>query len=237
VPVGAEEVARARAGEWSVVLTPTRPVPRAWFGELRGARVLGLASGGGQQGPILAAAGAAVTVIDNSPAQLAGDREVAARDGLELTCEPGDMADLSRFADGVFDLVFHPVSNLFVSDVRPVWREAFRVLRPGGRLLAGFVNPLLFLFEADKEERGEYEVRFALPYSDLTSLPPEGLAKRLAENEPLEFGHTLADQIGGQLDAGFVLTGFFEDGWPERPLSRLTPLFIATLAVKPPLEP
>ena len=234
VPVTAAEVARARAGEWSVVLTPTRPVPRAWFGELRGARVLGLASGGGQQGPLLAAAGAAVTILDNSPAQLARDREVAAREGLELRCELGDMADLGRFADGAFDLVFHPVSNVFVPAVRPVWREAFRVLRPGGRLLGGFVNPLLYLFDAEKEERGEYEVRFALPYSDLTSLPPEELAQRLAQDEPLEFGHSLADQIGGQLDAGFVLTGLYEDGSPDRPLARLTPLFLATLAVRPP---
>ena len=234
VPVGADAVARARAGDWSVVLTPTRPVPRAWFGELRGARVLCLASGGGQQGPILAAAGAAVTVFDNSPAQLARDRDVAGRDGLALICELGDMADLSRFGDGAFDLIFHPVSNVFAPDIRPVWREAFRVLRPGGRLLAGFANPLLFLFDAEKEERGEYEVRFALPYSDLTSLPPEELAKRLAADEPLEFGHSLADQFGGQLDAGFGLAGFFEDGWPDRPLARFTPLFIATLAVKPP---
>lgn len=232
IPVDAAEVARARRGDWSVVLTPSRPVPREWFGELAGAHVLCLASGGGQQGPILAAAGAVVTVLDNSPAQLGRDREVAAREALGLTCELGTMTDLSRFADGSFDLVFHPVSNLFVPDVRPVWRECHRVLRGGGRLLAGFANPLLFLFDAEKEERGEFEVRFSLPYSDLRSLPAEELKKRLDAGEPLEFGHTLGDQIGGQLDAGFVLTGFYEDGWPDRPLADHTPLFLATLAVK-----
>ena len=81
VPVSAEAVAAARRGEWEIVLTPTIPVPRSWFPDLLGADVLCLASGGGQQGPILAAVGARVTVYDYSPRQLAQDRMVAERDG------------------------------------------------------------------------------------------------------------------------------------------------------------
>jgi 2-polyprenyl-3-methyl-5-hydroxy-6-metoxy-1,4-benzoquinol methylase len=69
-PVGPQVIEAARAGEWSIQLTTTRPVPRSWFPALPGCRVLCLAGGGGQQGPILAAVGAAVTVWDNSPAQL-----------------------------------------------------------------------------------------------------------------------------------------------------------------------
>ncbi len=57
VPVGAEEVARARGGDFQILLTPTRFVPASWFPELRGTATLCLASGGGQQGPLLAAAG------------------------------------------------------------------------------------------------------------------------------------------------------------------------------------
>jgi 2-polyprenyl-3-methyl-5-hydroxy-6-metoxy-1,4-benzoquinol methylase len=70
--------------------------------------VLCLASGGGQQGPILAAAGARVTVFDNSPQQLAQDRFVARREGLTLETVEGDMRDLSVFADVSFDLIVHP---------------------------------------------------------------------------------------------------------------------------------
>src|SRR6516165_4443950 len=84
VPVSPDVIAAARRGDWQIVLTPTKPVPRAWFGELVGQEVLCLASGGGQQAPVLAAAGALVTVLDNSPAQLAQDRLVADRDGLSL---------------------------------------------------------------------------------------------------------------------------------------------------------
>ncbi len=106
IPVGPEVTAAARQGQWQIILTPTIPVPRAWFPEdLHGLDLLCLASGGGQQGPVLAAAGAAVTVFDNSPRQLAQDRYVAGRDGLALRTVEGDMRDLSIFADASFDLI------------------------------------------------------------------------------------------------------------------------------------
>lgn len=232
IPVEPDVIAAARRGEWQIVLTPTKPVPRSWFGELRGARVLCLASGGGQQGPIMAAAGASVTVYDNSPQQLAQDRYVARREGLNLVTVEGDMRDLSAFPDETFDLIVHPVSNLFVPDVRPVWREAHRVLRAGGALLAGFCNPVIYLFDQELADEGVLQVRHKLPYSDLTSLSEEERARYIEDQQPLEFGHTLEDQIGGQCEAGFAITGFYEDEWPGTKLNEYTPTFIATRAVK-----
>jgi SAM-dependent methyltransferase len=233
VPVSPELISAARAGRFEVVLTPTRKVPREWFGELAGRDLLALASGGGQQAPVLAAAGARVTLLDNSPAQLAQDAQVAKRESLAIRLEKGDMRDLSRFADGSFDLIFHPASNVFVPEIRPVWRECHRVLRPGGRLLSGFCNPLLFLFEEEELDRGEFVARHALPYSDLISRSAEQVDRMRQQGEPISFGHTLDDQIGGQLDAGFTLAGFYEDRWPEHPLDRFTPTTMATLALKP----
>ena len=235
-PVTPAEIAAARNGEWAIRLTPDRDVPRDWFGELEGARVLGLASGGGQQCPILAAAGARVTSFDASEGQLDRDREVAEREGLELRFEQGDMADLSRFDDGAFDLVWHPVSNVFVPDVLPIWRECFRVLRPGGRLLAGFMNPAYFLFDYERAmETGECVAVYPAPFTDATGLPPERLAKYVAEGEALEHGHSLETQIGGQLAAGLQLLALFEDHWTggPAPLDALMPTSIATLAVRP----
>ena len=237
VPITSEEVDAARRGDWSILLTPIRPVPRSWFPEMRDVAVLCLAFGGGQQGPILAAAGARVTVFDNSPKQLEQDRLVAEREGLELNTIEGDMADLGVFKDGVFDLIVHPVSNCFVPDLRPVWSECSRVLRVGGELLAGFCNPLRYLFPYDIE-RDSYllSVAHSIPYSDLESLTEEQKAQYVEKGEPFEFGHTLSDQIAGQLRAGFVLTGFYEDACPpdEDPISKFIPSFIATRARKEP---
>jgi SAM-dependent methyltransferase len=236
IPVGPEEIAEARQGRWSVLLTPVKPVPAAWFPPLKELDLLCLASGGGQQGPIFASAGANVTVFDNSPAQLAQDRMVAQREGLAIRTVQGQMADLSAFQDASFDLIFHPVSNNFAPAVRPVWKEAFRVLRPGGSLLAAFGNPVAYIFDYPKYELGILEVANSLPYSDLESFPPEMIQQYIDEGEPFEYSHTLEDQIGGQLEAGFVLAGFYEDTCDPKDndlLTKYMPTFIATRAVKP----
>lgn len=235
VPVDAQTIAAAREGRWEILLTPTIPVPRDWFPALEGADVLCLASGGGQQGPVLAAAGARVTVYDNSPRQLAQDRMVAEREGLSITTIEGDMRDLSALEDASFDLIVHPVSNVFVPEIRPVWREAFRVLRPGGLLLAGFTNPDNYIFDFEKiDNEGVFEVRFSLPYSDTEHLDEAAQQRLIDAGRPFEFSHTWDDQIGGQLEAGFVLTGFYMDRFPkeEDPLSRYMDTFVATRAVK-----
>jgi len=114
-----------------------------------------------------------------------------------------------------------------------VWLESYRVLRPGGQLLAGFTNGFGYIVDLELYDRGILEVRHSLPYSDLASLTPEEHEQILSADSPVEFGHRLDDQIGGQLAAGFVLMGFYEDSDPADLLSQFVPGFIATRAVKP----
>jgi SAM-dependent methyltransferase len=232
IPVDHDTVTAARKGEYSLLLTETRPVPREWFPPFPGMDILGLACGGGQQGPIFAALGAKVTIFDNSPAQLERDRLVASHEGLQIRVVEGDMQDLSVFPDGTFDLVFHPVSNVFCQEVRPVWREAYRVLRNGGLLLAGFANPIYYMFGTHADEQETLQVRYAIPYSDLKDMEPEELDICIEEGIPLEFGHSLTDLIAGQIDAGFAITGFYEDICPDSHLSKYHPTYIATRAAK-----
>jgi SAM-dependent methyltransferase len=237
IPVSQSEIDEARMGNWEIFLTPTIPVPKEWFPTIKNSDVLCLASGGGQQGPLLAAAGGYVTVLDYSTRQLERDISVAEDNGLEIATVHGDMADLHMFKDGSFDLIVHPVSNTFVPDVKPVWAEAFRVLRKRGTLIAGFTNPVAYLFDQELIDRDSVlQVEYSIPYSDLESLPDEKLKRYIHKQTPLEFSHTLDDQIGGQIAVGFQIAGFFEDRSPSDDddlLSEYIPIFIATKAIKP----
>lgn len=231
-PVNPEIIAKAKQGEFSIVLTENIPVPHKWFPPLKGADVLCLASGGGQQGPVLAAVGANVTVFDNSPRQLEQDQLVAERESLSLITVEGDAANLEMFADESFDLVFNPCSTVFMQDVRTVWKEAYRLLRHGGILMTGSMNPVHYIFDLYKADEGILEVTHSIPYSDLTSIPQEHLDELIEKGLPVEFGHSLTDLLGGQCDAGFVLTDIYEDYMLDSPLHKYHPSYMATRALK-----
>ena len=228
IPVTDEELENVRNGNWGIVLTPNKMVPKNWFPPLKGLKILGLASGGGQQGPILATLGADVTIFDNSEKQLEQDKILSNKFSLDIKTVQGDMKDLSVFADNSFDLIFNPCSIVFVDNVLPVWSECFRVLKPGGVLMTGLINPIIF--QLDDES---LKLIYKQPFSDLYSLPNEKLEELKNKNEPLVFGHSLTDQIGGQLDAGFTITAMFEDTWDvENKMNDFLPSFIGTRAVK-----
>ncbi|MFT5192940.1 MAG: SAM-dependent methyltransferase [Verrucomicrobiales bacterium] len=234
-PVDSETIRKASEGDWQIVLTPRRAVPAEWFGDLFDKAVLCLGSGGGQQAPVLAAVGANVTSFDLSDNQLTKDARVAEEHGLSVRCVQGDMADLSDFADDHFDLVFHPVSNLFVPDVQVVWRECHRVLKPNGILLAGFMNPSFFLFDHEEAaESGCLVVKHVLPYAEPGSLEGKAHEQWSKSGRPAEFSHSLESQIGGQIAAGFGITALYEDHWDDEatPLNKFSPMSIATRAVK-----
>ena len=204
VPISHESYQRALQGDWQMFLTPTKPVPRAWLGDVKGKRVLGLASGGGQQMPIFAALGAECTLLDYSLCQCESDRMVAAREGYDIRILRADMTKPLPFPDEAFDLIFHPVSNCYVEQVRPIFLECFRVLKKGGALLCGLDNGINFIFDED-----ETTLRYSLPFNPLKD--PALMEEIQQKDLGVQFSHTLEDQIGGQLEAGFRLTDVYED--------------------------
>lgn len=234
IPIDHAAYAAAKAGAWEVLLSPQRPVPKAWFapfyadGRLQGARLLGLASGGGQQMPVFAAAGAVCTVLDYADRQLESERMVAAREGYAIDIVKADMTRPFPFADASFDIIFHPISNCYVEDVQHVWNECFRVLRGGGILLAGMDNGINFLF--DDVDQTPLLATNKLPFNPLKN--PALMEKLRAEDAGVQFSHTMEEQIGGQLRAGFLLTDLYEDR-DVCALGEYFPQYIATRAVKP----
>lgn len=225
-PVSHEVYAAAVNGKWDVLLTPTKPVPHEWFGELCGKKILGLASGGGQQMPIFAALKAEGTVFDYSLKQLESEKKVAEREGYDIEIIRGDMSKPLPFEDETFDIIFHPVSNVYVEDVLPIWRECYRILKKGGILLAGLDNGLNFAY--DEKETAIMNV---LPFNPLVN--KEHLKMMEEEDGGFEFSHTIEEQIGGQLAAGFRLTDIYGDTNGEGNLHEHNiPTFWATRAVK-----
>ncbi len=236
-PFSDEVIEAAKGGDWSVILTPNKPVPNSWFPSfprLEGVRLLALACGGGQQVPLFAAAGAEVTSYDASDVQLEKDAETCERNGLSVRTIQGDMADLSAIEDGKFDLIFNPVANVFAEKLEPIWKECHRVLKPGGSLLCGFMNPAFYLFDHEiLEETGELVVKHRLPYSDLDDAAEEDLEDQIEAQLSVEFSHSWEEQLGGQCDAGFAITGFYEDDWDRESsgLQGWMPMFAATRAI------
>ena len=227
VPISQEQFRAAVSGDWQMLLTPVKPVPREWFPPLRGAKVLGLASGGGQQMPIFAAQGAECTVLDYSERQLESERMVAAREGYAIEIVRADMTKPLPFPDASFDLIFHPVSNCYIEDVQHVWDECFRILRPGGLLMAGLDNGFNFLFGGEDEQ----EIRYSLPFNPLRD--PKLMEELRQSDSGVQFSHTLEEQIRGQIRAGFRLLDLYEDTNGSGFLHEHgVPTFWATLAQK-----
>ena len=227
IPISHENYQKALAGEWQVVLTPTKPVPKQWLGELKGRRVLGLASGGGQQMPIFVARGADCCVLDYSQKQLDQDALVAAREGYHIDIVRADITKPLPFDDDSFDLIFHPVANCYIRDVLPVWKECYRILKPGGRLMAGMDNGFNFLFSDDDESR----ITQYLPFDPLRNHDQMELLEK--EDGGVQFSHSIAEQIAGQIKAGFRLLDVYDDTNGSGFLhDHGVPTFWATLAQK-----
>lgn len=225
-PISHEVFKKAKDNDWSVVLTPTKAVPKEWFCNMKEAEVLGLASGGGQQMPIFTALGAKCTVLDYSKRQLLSEKEVALRENYDIKLIREDMTKPLPFEDETFDLIFHPVSNSYIEDLIPLWKECFRVLKKDGILLSGLDNGINYVFDDE-----ETSLTYKLPFNPLKN--KQQYEDSIKNDWGIQFSHTIEEQIGGQLEAGFTITDIYGDTNGVGRLHEFNiPTFYATRAVK-----
>lgn len=218
-PVSSSVIEAAKKGHWDVHVIKG-PVPKEWLKDIRDSKVLCLASGGGQQAPVLAAAGGDVDVLDISSEQLAKDQQLSETFGLNLRTICGDMQELGKyFPEDHFDFIINPISNLYVPDLSLVWKGCAHVLKSGGTMITGFYNPIAFACEGET-------LRNSIPFRT----PPS----EQKDEKPIIFGHSLSQQISGQIDAGFEIAGFMEDHHPNSKLfvaDKFLPVMNATRAI------
>jgi len=213
------QMAAAKEGRFSLPLGIKKPVPPEWIRSIRGRSVLCLAGAGGLQAPLLAAAGADVTVVDLSESMLEKDRLMAEKYRLSLRLEHGNMIDLSVFQKESFDYIVNPVSLCYVPDVSRVFRECHRVLKKGGALILAAPNPVNYLCDFIEDETGGYyKAVHRMPYFS---------GDHADQGSWIEYGHTMENYIGGLTECGFVIDGYTEDQGED-----ITELFFMLRAVK-----
>ncbi|HOE83788.1 MAG TPA: class I SAM-dependent methyltransferase [Sphaerochaeta sp.] len=207
-----KQIEAARSGELDMVLSPFKRVKAEWVGDVRGKKVLALACGGGQQGPLLALAGAEVTVFDASEKQLAQDRRYAEKLNLDMKLIRGDMRDLSMFDDESFDLVYNPTSTCYIDEVRGMYQHVHRILKAGSYFLTSITNPVLYLFDEQKALKNKLKIKYTIPFSTLKSPKRSEVERIMKGNDTIEFSHTLDDLLGGITDSGFFIQDIYSDG-------------------------
>ena len=195
----------AKKGAPQIHIVFGKAVPMKWLPKnYKGLKILLLAGGGGNLSPLLAATGADVTVVDSSQAQLNLDIEVCENNGLSISAEKQDMREL-KFSSEVFDLIINPSSILYLSEPSIVWKQCRRVLKSDGILIAGLINPTLFLLEESQKSKTVLFNKTIKEYQELQIAPPQFY----------EHAHSLNESIGTLLEAGFNMTNFESGKWED----------------------
>lgn len=210
-PISHEEFIAAKHGRYAIYVTPLKPIPKKWLGEVTGQNILGLASAGGQQCPIFAALGAKVTVFDNSQRQLDTERLVAEREKYSIEIIKGDMSQTFPFNNDSFDFIINPVSNSYINNLSVFWSECYRVLKKGGSLITAFANPDIYMFDA--LSISDLKVKFKLPLNPMRDFDMNECSD-IIDKDGVQFSHTMQEQFGGLIKAGFSINGFYEDKHP-----------------------
>ena len=189
-------------------------INRKLYGDLKGKKLLCLASGGGQQSVIYSLLGADVTVFDLNEKQLKNDRLAADYYGYSVKTVQGDMRDLSFFDEQSFDLVYQPISACFIPELKPLYSEVYRVLKTKGLYMVEHMNPATYpiTFFNNNDGWDNIGYRIATPYiCGPIRKDDYGNENMLTGTITGEFRHSFADIFGDLAEAGFIIDNIWED--------------------------
>ncbi|HYF49896.1 MAG TPA: class I SAM-dependent methyltransferase [Planctomycetota bacterium] len=215
---------RAAAGSSAPHRYLDNPWHKSFLENIAGKRLLLLGGGGGQQSVLYSLLGAEVTVFDLNPEQLESDRRGAHHYGYKIQLVEGDMRDLSALPPASFDRIAHPVSIVFVPDVREVYSQVARVARTGGMYWVQHSFPF-WPHDGVQIEWAEhgYKVLVDTPYvSGPIYRDAQGRTEAKGSNPSGEFRHLLSDIINGLVEHGFDIGGFWETPTPAMIRERLS---------------
>lgn len=195
-----EQLQAAREGKLSLSFF-NKEIPKEWLKDIQGKKVLCLAGAGGLQAPLLACAGAKVTVIDISNKMLDKDREIAKNEHLQIEIVKGNICDLSMFHNDFFDFIINPPSLMYIPKLSIVFKECYRVLNKGGIFIMIAPNPINYVCDyIDDENGGYYKAVHKMPFC----------SKDYDNSDWIEYGHTMEEYLGGLIACGFLINGYME---------------------------
>lgn len=225
-PISENTFKLALKGNKKLKITPTKYIPEYWIENIAFKKVLGIAAGGAQQMPILAALKADCTVMDFSFEQIEKEKQFAQAHNYKIKTVIADMSEKLPFADESFNVIVNPISNHYIKNIQHLWNECYRVLKKDGILIASFDNGLNYMVD-----QSELMIVNKLPFDPLSDA---NLYDQMLKNDMgIQFSHTLQEQLQGQIKAGFQILDLYEDTNGQGRLHALNiNTFMATYAIK-----
>jgi ubiquinone/menaquinone biosynthesis C-methylase UbiE len=134
------------------------------LGDIKDKNIIDLGCGGGQNSVALARKGGRVTAVDFSSEQIAQAENLAKEEGFSIDFRACDISDLSFSSGSRFDIALSACAISFAEDILTVFREVYRVLKPGGMFVLSDMNPLQYIVD---EIDGGVEFNETYPYEPI----------------------------------------------------------------------